>query len=153
MPLKQWRVPSTLNLFCFLTKSCKFFNEVAVVTRSVPYVMLPAQFLSFSPCAQASNGESNSVLSAAEQRFRKVLLSIDVTQANRQYEYSGRSSAAMGQFISGTIPHRLEPVEVCTSLERAKACLLTHFFATTLHEWRASTFSIQGNPRQLLIHA
>ena len=58
-------------------KVLQVFKEVAVVTRSVPYVTLPAQFLSFFPCAQASNGESNRVLSAAEQSFRKVLLSIE----------------------------------------------------------------------------
>src|SRR6516164_2544696 len=126
MPLKQWRVPSTLNLFCLLTKSCKFFNEVAIVTRSVPYVTLPAQFLSFSPMRQASNGESKGVLSAAEQSFRKVLLSIDVTQANRHYEYSGGSARLwVNSFLARFRIDSSLPKCARSSNERKHAYLLT----------------------------
>src|SRR5579863_6321777 len=88
MLLKQCRVPRTLNFFCFLTKSCTCCRESAVVSCSVPYSRLPAQFLSLLLCDQASSEESAGLVSAAEQSLRNVLLSMRVSEPPGPNEYS-----------------------------------------------------------------
>src|SRR2546426_6829972 len=76
MSLKQWRVPRTLSLLCFLTNSCTCSRELAEYRRSVPYSRLPAQFLSLSPDAQARRGETTGAAISAEESLMKVRLSI-----------------------------------------------------------------------------
>src|SRR6266581_4320504 len=77
MSLKQWRVPRTFNLRCFLTNSCTRSSERAGWRRSVPYSRLPAQFLSFSPDAQAMRGETTGAATIAEESLRKARLFMD----------------------------------------------------------------------------
>src|SRR2546430_9501039 len=74
--LKQWRVPSPLSLFRFLTKSCTSFTDFAEYSLWVPYSILPAQLVSLSLDDHVSSGESTRLVSTAEQAFRKVLLFI-----------------------------------------------------------------------------
>src|SRR6266571_8715210 len=74
MSLKQWRVPRTFNLVCFLTNSCTRSSEWAGYRRSVPYSRLPAQFFGFSPDAQARRGETTGAATSAEESLRKARL-------------------------------------------------------------------------------
>src|SRR5207302_9113277 len=74
--LKQWRVPSTLSFFRFLTKSWTSLTDFAEYNLSVPYSILPAQLVSLSLDDHVSSGESTRLVSTAEQAFRKVLLFI-----------------------------------------------------------------------------
>src|SRR5581483_6454361 len=78
MSLKQWRVPRIFSFLSFLTRSCTRCSEFAVLNCSVPYWRLPAQFLSLSPRAGASNGERTGLARAAEQSLGNVLLFMDV---------------------------------------------------------------------------
>src|ERR1700730_1427406 len=55
--LKQWRVPSTFSLLCFLTYLRTCSSELAEYKRSVLYFRLPAQFCRLFFDAQANTGE------------------------------------------------------------------------------------------------
>src|SRR5438309_10549373 len=74
MSLKQWRVPRTLSLLCFLTNSCTCSSELAEYKRSVPYSRLPAQFFSLLLDAQANRGEMTGLAIIAAKSLIKVLL-------------------------------------------------------------------------------
>src|ERR1700730_6769238 len=76
MLLKQWRVPSTFNLLCFLTNCRTCSSELAEYKRSVPYSKFPAQFFSLSPDIQANRGEMTGLAAIAEESLIKVLLFI-----------------------------------------------------------------------------
>ena len=58
MVLKQWRVPSTFNLVCFLIKVRTCSRDDAGYRVSVPYSILPAQFVSFLSGDRANRGET-----------------------------------------------------------------------------------------------
>ncbi len=81
MALKQWRVPSTFSLLCFLTKLRTCWRELAGYRLSVLYLMLPAQFVSLPPAALPNSGEIMGLASNSAQRSIKVLLFIAVFQA------------------------------------------------------------------------
>src|SRR5467141_28097 len=81
MLLKQWRVPSTFNLCCFLTYFRTSSSELAESKRSVLYSRLPAQFFSLSCVAQANSGEIAGLAITAEKSLIKVLLFIALAQA------------------------------------------------------------------------
>src|SRR6266851_3423481 len=81
MLLKQWRVPSTFNLCCFLTYFRTSSSELAEYKRSVPYSRLPAQFDSLSFVARAKRGEITGLAISAEKSLIKVLLFIATFQA------------------------------------------------------------------------
>ena len=93
MLLKQWRVPSTFNLCCFLTYFRTSSSELAEYKRSVLYSRLPAQFDSLSFVARAKRGEITGLVIIAEKSLIKVLLFIAMVQA--------RSTLAPG--ISSTL--------------------------------------------------
>ena len=61
--LKQWPVPSTLNLACLL----KF---------SVPYSKLPGQFFIFVSGSRAKSGETKGPAAIVENSLRNCLLSM-----------------------------------------------------------------------------
>src|SRR5437763_13578412 len=81
MLLKQWRVPSTFNLCCFLTYFRTSSSELAEYKRSVLYSRLPAQFDSLSFVARAKRGEITGLAIIAEKNLIKVLLFITMVEA------------------------------------------------------------------------
>src|SRR5438445_5462218 len=80
MLLKQWRVPSTFRLLCFLTKLRTCWSEAAEYRLSVLYSRLPAQFFSLLPDAQADRGEMTGFVINAAKRLIKVLLFTGIAQ-------------------------------------------------------------------------
>src|SRR5271154_1415091 len=76
MWLKEWRVPRTLSLLLLFTWSRTCCSELVGYRRSVPYSILPAQFLSLSAVAHANAREAEGTASAAVRSFMKALLFI-----------------------------------------------------------------------------
>src|SRR5437016_12137376 len=94
MLLKQWRVPSTFNLCCFLTYFRASSSELAEYKRSVLYSRLPAQFDSLSFVARAKRGEITGLAIIAEKSLIKVLLFIAIVQAVSAFAIGTSSSLA-----------------------------------------------------------
>ena len=74
--LKQWRVPSTLNLACLLTKSFTSSTESAAYKFSVLFSKLPAQFFIFVSGSRAKSGETKGPAAIVENSLRNCLLSM-----------------------------------------------------------------------------
>src|ERR1700737_2112721 len=72
--LKQWRVPSTFNLACFLTKFFTCSMELAAYRLSVLYSKLPAQFLSLVSGNAAKSREAAGAATVAESSLMKFRL-------------------------------------------------------------------------------
>ncbi len=85
MLLKQWRVPSTFSLLRFLTKFRTCWREAAGYRLSVPYSMLPAQFVSLLPEVQANRGEIMGFASNAAKRLIRVLLFMGMAKQYRHW--------------------------------------------------------------------
>src|SRR5215469_9565103 len=81
--LKQWRVPRTVRLFCFLADSRTLSWVRAEYRFSVLYSKLPAQFLSFSPAAHAKRGARKGLPIREEQTLRKDRLFIGAHSLDR----------------------------------------------------------------------
>lgn len=85
MVLKQWRVPNTFRFGFFRTAACTFGNVLAVCSRVVLYVRLPAQLRSLSSLAHRMGWVKAGVASKEAESFRNVLLFVGLSHFTETY--------------------------------------------------------------------
>ena len=82
-------MPRTFSFACFRTSFLACSSESAEYSCSVLYWILPAQFISLSPNAQVSKGESTGVPISIEHSLRKARLSTGRIPLVRNSPYRG----------------------------------------------------------------